>query len=115
MKDLFDIITTGDLEALKEFLVEYPRGMDVETEDGLWALHVVMQQGDLEMAKYVTEYAIVNMNLIDREGNTVLHHGVRSGNLELVRYLVERVDSPVGQANLYGVTPLDLAVALGKE
>ena len=115
MKDLFDIITTGDLEALKEFLVEYPRGMDVETEDGLWALHVVMQQGDLEMAKYVTEYAIVNMNLIDREGNTVLHHGVRSGNLELVRYLVERVDSPVGQANLYGVTPLDLAVSLGKE
>lgn len=115
MKDLFDIITTGDLEALKEFLVEYPRGMDVETEDGLWALHVVMQQGNLEMAKYVTEYAIVNMNLIDREGNTVLHHGVRSGNLELVRYLVERVDSPVGQANLYGVTPLDLAVSLGKE
>ncbi len=115
MKDLFEIINTQDLEALKEFLVEYPRGMDVETEDGVWALHAVMAQGNLEMAKYVTEYAIVNMNLIDRQGNTVLHHGVKSGNLELVKYLVERVDSPIGQANLHGVTPLDLSVSLGEK
>ena len=113
MKNLFEIIKKQDLDALKEFLVEYPRGMDVETEDGVWALHEVMAQGNLEMAKYVTEYAIVNMNLIDRQGNTVLHHGVLSKNLELVRYLVERVDSPIGQANLHGVTPFDLAVSLG--
>lgn len=113
MKDLFEIIRTQDLDALKEFLVEYPRGLDVETEDGVWALLEVMAKGGLEMAKYVTEYAIVNMNLIDRQGNTVLHHGVKSGNLELVKYLVERVDSPIGQANLQGVTPFDLAVTLG--
>lgn len=112
-KSLFEIIRARDLDALKMFLEEYPRGMDVQTEDGVWALHEVMAQGDLEMAKYVTEYAIVNMNLIDRQGNTVLHHGVKSGNLELVKYLVERVDSPVGQANLHGVTPFDLAVDLG--
>ena len=95
MKDLFEMIREQDLDALKEFLVEYPRGMDVQTEDGVWALHEVMAQGNLEMAKYVTEYAIVNMNLIDRQGNTVLHHGVKSGNPELVKYLVERVDSPI--------------------
>ena len=112
MKDLFEMIREQDLDALKEFLVEYPRGLDVQTEDGVWALHEVMAQGGLEMAKYVTEYAIVNMNLIDRQGNTVLHHGVKSGNLDLVKYLVERVDSPIGQANLHGVTPFDLAVSL---
>lgn len=113
MKDLFEMIREQDLDALKEFLVEYPRGMDVQTEDGVWALHEVMAQGGLEMAKYVTEYAIVNMNLIDRQGNTVLHHGVKSGDPELVKYLVERVDSPIGQANLHGVTPFDLAVSMG--
>lgn len=113
MKDLFEMIRTRDLEALKEFLVEHPRGLDVETEEGVWALHEVMAHGGLEMAKYVTEYAIVNMNLIDRQGNTVLHHGVKAGDLELVKYLVERVDSPIGQANLHGVTPFDLAVSLG--
>lgn len=115
MKDLFEMIRTRDLDALKEFLVEYPRGLDVQTEEGVWALHEVMEHGGLEMAKYVTEYAIVNMNLIDRQGNTVLHHSVRSGDLELVKYLVERVDSPIGQANLHGVTPFDLAVSLGKK
>lgn len=115
MKDLFEIIRTRDLDALKEFLVKYPRGLDVETEEGVWALHEVMEYGGLEMAKYVTEYAIINMNLIDRQGNTVLHHGVKSGDLELVKYLVERVDSPIGQANLHGVTPFDLAVSLGNK
>lgn len=100
------------MNALKEFLAEFPRGLDAETEDGVWALHEVMAQGNPEMVKYVTEYAIVNMNLTDRQGNTVLHYGVRSGNLEVVQYLTERVDSPVGQANLHGVTPFDLAITL---
>jgi len=115
MKNVFEIIRAKNLNALKEFLAEYPRGLDVETEDGVWALHEVMAQGDLEMVKYVTEYAIVNMNLLDRQGNTVLHHGVKSGNLEVVRYLAERVDSPIGQANLHGVTPFDLAVSTGQK
>lgn len=113
MKDLFEMIGSQDLDSLKEFLIDYPRGLDVETEDGVWALHEVMAYGGLEMAKYVTEYAIVNMNLIDRQGNTVLHYGVKSGNLELVKYLVERVDSPIEQANLHGVTPFDLSITLG--
>ena len=112
MKDVFEIIRAQDLNALKEFLAEFPRGLDAETEDGVWALHEVMAQGNPEMVKYVTEYAIVNMNLTDRQGNTVLHYGVGSGNLEVVQYLTERVDSPVGQANLHGVTPFDLAVSL---
>lgn len=115
MKNIFEIIRAQDLAALKEFLAEYPRGLDAENGEGAWALHEVMAQGNLEMARYVTEYAIVNMNLIDRQGNTVLHYGVRSGSLELVKYLTERVDSPVDQANLHGVTPFDLAVSLGNK
>lgn len=78
MKDIFEIIRSQDLEGLKKFLEQYPRGLDVATEDGVWALHAVMDQGDLDMARFVTEYGIINMNLLDRQGNTVLHHGVRS-------------------------------------
>ncbi len=115
MENIFEIIKARNLEALQAFLEEYPRGMDVETQDGVWALHEVMRQGDLAMAQFVVEYAIVNLNLLDREGNTVLHYGVESGNLELVKYLVERVDSPIGQANLKGETPFDLALSLGRK
>ena len=114
VKDVFEVIRERDFEGLKEFLVEYPRGLDVETSDGVWALHEVMRQGDLEMAKYVVEYAIVNLNLVDKRGNTVLHYGVDSGNLELVKYLVERVNLCITQANLEGETSLDRAIALGQ-
>lgn len=115
MENIIEIIRARDLNALKAFLAEYPRGLDVETEDGAWALQEVMRQGCLEMAKFVVEYGIVNLNLIDREGNTVLHYGVESGNLELIKYLVERVDSPIAQANLKGETPFDRAQRLGQK
>lgn len=114
MSDIFEIIREKDLDALKALLVEHPRALDVEAEDGAWALHEVMRQGSLEMARFVVEYGIVNLNLVDRIGNTVLHYGVESGNLELVKYLVERVDSPITQANLKGETPFDKAQRLGK-
>lgn len=113
MTDIISIIRAGKLEALKEFMVENPRGMNVQTQEGVWALQEIMRRGDLEMAQFAVEYTIVNLNLVDRAGNTVLHYGVESGNLELVRYLVERVGCSVAQANKAGVTPLDLAQRLG--
>ena len=72
---IFEMIRKKDLNALKALLVEYPRALDAE-EDGVWALHEVIRQGSLEMARYVVEYGIVNLNLIDRVGNTVMHYGV---------------------------------------
>ena len=114
MNEVFEIIRKRNLDALKAFLVEYPRGLDAETEDGVWALHEVMRVGCLEMAKFVVEYGIVNLNLVDRLGNTVLHYAVESENLELVKYLVERVNSPITRANLNGETPFDTALRLEK-
>lgn len=113
MEDIVSIIRTGNLAALKEFLVENPRGMNVQTQEGVWALQEIMRRGDLEMAQFAVEYTIVNLNLTDRAGNTVLHYGVESGNPELVRYLVERVGCSIVQANRAGETPLDLAQRLG--
>lgn len=115
MRDVLEIIKDGDLNELKAFLVEYPRGMDVEAPDGAWAMHEVMRRGNFEMAKYVVEYAIVNLNLVDARGNTALHYGVESGNLELVKYLVERVNLSITQANLDGETALDRAIVLHQD
>lgn len=112
MTDIISIIRAGKLEALKEFMVENPRGMNVQSEEGVWALQEIMRRGDMEMAQFAVEYTIVNLNLVDGAGNTVLHYGVESGNLELVRYLVERVGCSIVQANKAGVTSLDLAQRL---
>ncbi len=113
MEDIFAVIREGRLETLREFMVEHPRGMNVQTQEGVWALQEILRRGDFEMARFAVEYTIVNLNLIDRAGNTVLHYGVESGNPELVRYLVERVGCSVVQANRAGETPLDLAQRLG--
>ncbi len=42
MRDIFEIIKKRDLDGLKEFLTEYPRGLDAEASDGAWAMHEVM-------------------------------------------------------------------------
>lgn len=115
MEDIFTILKRQDLIDLKEFLTEHPRGMDVQAEDGAWALHEAMRQGNLEIAKFVVEYAIVNLNLIDRRGRTALHYGVESGNLELVKYLTERVSLSPLQSDLEGETPLETAIRLEKQ
>ena len=115
MKTIFEFIAAGDTKKLQEFLDREPRGMDVMDEAGAWALHRVMESGNLEMAEFVVEYAIVNLNLTDRAGNTVLHYGVKSGCLELVKYLVERVGSEITQANKRGETPYDVSLRPEKE
>ena len=115
MKTIFEFIAAGDTKKLQEFLDREPRGMDVTDEAGAWALHRVMESGNLEMAEFVVEYAIVNLNLTDRAGNTVLHYGVKSGCLELVKYLVERVGSEITQANKRGETPYDVSLQPEKE
>ena len=115
MKTIFEFIAAGDTKKLQEFLDREPRGMDVMDEAGAWALHRVMESGNLEMAEFVVEYAIVNLNLTDRAGNTVLHYGVKSGCLELVKYLVERVGSEITQANKRGETPYDVSLQPEKE
>lgn len=50
MKRIFEIIAAGDTKKLQEFLDREPRGMDVMDGAGAWALHQVMESGNLEMA-----------------------------------------------------------------
>ena len=47
MKTIFEFIAAGDTKKLQEFLDREPRGMDVMDEAGAWALHRVMESGNL--------------------------------------------------------------------
>lgn len=107
---IFDVIQAQDMLTLRECIKANPKVMSEENGEGVPAIHLLMEMGNLELAKYVIEYSIVNPCLLDKRGNTILHYAVKSGNLDLVKYLVERVDMAVDQANLLGVTPYDLSV-----
>lgn len=112
MGNVFDLISNIDLEGLKKYLEENPKGLEVQNEDGVWALDEVMRQGDINIVRYVVEYSFVNMNLVDRKGNTILHYAVESGNPELVKYVSERIGCSIKQANYNGETPVDKAISL---
>lgn len=111
-ENIFEIVRRQDVPALKYHIRVNPKIMAELNEEGVPALHIAMETGNLEMAKFIVEYSIVNPCLLDKEGNTILHYGVKSGSLELVKYLVERVDMAIDQANLLGVTPFDAVMAL---
>lgn len=112
-QEVIRLIRATDLDGLKSLLEREPRALDVQGTDGVWAMHEAILGGNMEMIKYIVEYAIVNPNLRDGKGNQALHYGVRSGSLEVVRYLTERVGMSVTYGNLDGKTPLDIAVELG--
>lgn len=111
-ENIFECIQRQDLEALKREVKANPKIMAEANGQGIPALHVVVETGNVELVKFVIEYSIVNPCLLDGEGNTILHYGVKSGNLELVKYLVERVGMAVDRANLLGVTAYDLVLLL---
>lgn len=111
-KECFRMIQKQDIAALKQQIQMNPKIMAEANDEGIPAIHIAMETGNLEMAKFIIEYSIVNPCLLDKEGNTILHSAVKSGNPELVKYLVERVGMDISQANLLGVTAYDLAIRL---
>ena len=108
---IFQKIQQQDIPALRRQIQINPKIMAEVNSEGIPAIHVAMETGNLEMAKYIIEYSIVNPCLLDKEGNTILHYAVKSGNLELVKYLVERVGMDIAQANLLGLTAFDLELS----
>lgn len=112
-ENIFAILESQNIQRLKAYIERCPRGMEAENEDGVWALHTAMAQGNPELARYVAEYVIVTLDRLDGEGNSALHYGVRSGSLELVKYLTERVGYSAVKANFLGETPYDTALKCG--
>ena len=59
------------------------------------------------------EYEGQNFRERDADGNTLLHCAVRSGSLAKVAYLTDFLALDPLEANLSGITPLDLALQDG--
>lgn len=75
----------------------------------------LFQAGELDTARYLTEYSKTSLNIRDDQGQTPLHYAVRSGNLELVKYLTERVGLSPTVGDRKGITPYEEAHAKGME
>ena len=70
-------------------------------------------EADPEALKQAIEYEGQNFRERDADGNTLLHCAVRSGSLAKVAYLTDFLALDPLDANLSGITPLDLALQGG--
>lgn len=71
------------------------------------------QNADLQTLQHAVEYEGQNFRERDADGNTLLHYAVRSGDLAKTAYLTDFLALDPLDANLSGVTPLDLALQNG--
>ena len=70
-------------------------------------------EADLQTLQHEIEYEGQNFRERDADGNTLLHCAVRSGSLAKVAYLTDFLALDPLEANLSGITPLDLALQGG--
>lgn len=70
-------------------------------------------KADLQTLQHTVEYEGQNFRERDADGNTLLHCAVRSGSLAKVAYLTDFLALDPLDANLSGITPLDLALQDG--
>lgn len=70
-------------------------------------------KADLQTLQHTVEYEGQNFRERDADGNTLLHCAVRSGSLAKVAYLTDFLALNPLEANLSGITPLDLALQDG--
>ena len=105
---LLDATRRGDVAAVKALLKE---GADPNSAegDGLTALHLAAQEGNLEIAKLLLG-ARANVEAKTRIGAyTPLHLASGSGQALVVRALIEAGADPAAVTTTTGVTPLHLA------
>ena len=107
-KALLDATKRGDVAAVKSLLKE---GADpnVSRGDGLSALHLAAQEGDLEIAKELLG-AGAKVTAKTRIGDyTPLHLASGSAHAAVVRALIAAGADPGAVSTTSGVTPLHLA------
>ncbi len=105
---LLDATKQGDVEAVRS-LLDGGADPNVAQGDGLTALHIAAQEGQLEIVKLLLG-AGAKVEPPTRIGDyTPLHLAGRSGQVEVVSVLLEAGANPAVVATTTGTTPLHLA------
>lgn len=97
------------------FLVAF--GVMVSLQSGGTALHNAASLGQLDYMKQLLsdpEFIHVDVETHkDLDGTTCLHSAIMTNQLEIVKYLVLEAGANIEAKGYNGVTPLQLAAALG--
>ena len=98
----------GNLKIV-EILLKAQIDVNLQTNEKKTALHFTASRGYFDISKLLVEKK-ANLNLCDNEKNLPVHLCSMTIHNELLNYLLEQNPSSALVKNLYGKTPLDLAI-----
>jgi len=103
--------STGQLKMLQMFL---ERGSNISETNclGKTALHLSVENKDLEMTKFLLEDEKMDFNARSLQGQTVLHLACYHGDLPIINYLIDK-GAMVDAKDQFGVQPIHYASAYG--
>lgn len=107
---LFEILRSGDTNAISKAIKEAKDPQATNSLYGTTVLHLALQCADPQVVEYVLSSADEDdINGRDREGNTPLHLAAQLGRGPLVRELLQRPSVNDSIVNYRGQTALDFA------
>lgn len=101
-------------DLLVKSLIQAGSNIAVENDIGQSALHAAAMGGHAETVKYLLQAGAINTRE-DKRGNLALHDAVTFGHTTVAKILIETSPASIGQCNVNGDSPLDLAVRKGHE
>ena len=98
----------GNLKIV-EILIKSNIDLNLKTNEKKTALHISVYRGYFDISKLLIENG-AKINIRDNEQNLPIHICASQGHDELLNFILEKSYSGVKIKNLYGQTPLDLAM-----
>ncbi|KAJ5096274.1 hypothetical protein NUU61_005630 [Penicillium alfredii] len=107
---LFEILRSGDTNAISKAIKETKDGQGANALYGTTVLHLALQCAEPEVVEYVLSVGDdLDINARDREGSTPLHIAAQLGRVPLVRELLNQPTINDSIVNYRGQTPLNVA------
>ncbi|KAJ3195221.1 hypothetical protein HK101_000815 [Irineochytrium annulatum] len=110
IKDIFDAVSSNNLEAVKRLLQSEPV-LTMKSGDNRSVLHIAVQRSTLRIVQEVVLACPALIMALDGKGNTPLFEAVELEKKDIVKYLLAE-GADVKARNLNKQTPLHLAANL---
>lgn len=110
---LFHAIRKNDPKIVK-LLIEYGSNVNIFSLTGTTPLHILAEQGNLQLMQFLFEISSPNINIQDKYGYTPLHTAIQQKNIQIVKFLISK-GADIEAKNYKGFTPLHTAVWFNAE
>jgi len=87
--EIFFLSSEGNIDKVKEIIIQQPDLINKKDENGLSLLHWACDRGQMNMVQWLIEQGI-NINEKDNDGETPLSYSLLCENYEIAKYLIEK-------------------------